>query len=319
MAEAILTAFPLLPVLLLAVAAVLRLRLWLRSLVPRHPVDPQSIPMEELALLADGPDRMVYACLVGLYDSGHITTCRDGLLAQSPPPPGAHPLSRTVYDLIASDGPTTARRLRLRVRGRLGQPDLPAIKETRGRLAAAGLLPTTGTVRTLRCLHAVAFLGSAATLATSAAIAVLALSASSPDVTMLFPVGWSVALWFVALYGTRVPYQSRTGRKAVRDAAALVRRQDLARVPGQRAVAVAVYGPVVLWRAKPLIAAGLGLPRRHRTRSLVRSKSTWVGGLSGWSPSGSYSDCYSGLEPGDGRGDGFGGGFGFSGSFGGGD
>jgi len=312
MADAILIGFLLPPILILVAAT--RLSRRLRGATPGYPVAPQSIPMEELALLAGGPARVVDACLVGLHDGGHITGGPGGLSAQSPSPVWAHPLSRAVYDLVASNEGIMAWQLRLRLGRRPGRPGLPAIEAARTRLITGGLLPATGTIRALRWMRIAAVLGTAVAPATVIAIFFL-------DSSTFVPLPWVVIVWLVAVLGTNAPRVNGAGRKAVQDAAELVRRQDLARVPGQRAVAVAVFGPAVLWRADPLLAARLGLPGHSRARSSPRSTtSSWPTSSSWWNSSGSGSDCYSGLEAGGGGGGfgGFGGGGGDSGGGGGG-
>ncbi|MBL7501456.1 TIGR04222 domain-containing membrane protein [Frankia sp. CNm7] len=234
--------------------ALLALRQRIRGPGYWPPVDPQLVPVEELALLAGGPRRAAATAVVRLYEAGAIAPSQaTGLLAPvGLPPIGTHPISAGCYDLVRQAGHVDPLAVRRAV------ATSPATDATRRALVASGLLPSPASRRLLLGLRRLAV-----------ALAVLGVAAFLVSAVVDSPVsavfGFLVPLTVFIALGTSPPHR-RSGAALL--AAARHRAWALAGggLPGQRALAVAVFGPEALWSADPRLAAGLGVvpaaPRR---------------------------------------------------------
>jgi hypothetical protein len=79
------------------------------------------------------------------------------------------------------------------------------------------------------------------------------------DTFFLLPVAFVV--WILAAQATAAPAATRAGTKVVNDARTVAHGYGAGGVPGQRVVAVALFGPVALWRSDPALARSLGFVR----------------------------------------------------------
>ncbi|WP_051105651.1 TIGR04222 domain-containing membrane protein [Parafrankia discariae] len=243
--------------------------------------DPQSVPAEDLALIGAGPKRAALTALVGLYEAGAIhipLTWRLGV--SGPLPAGSTPLAASAHRLIAAAGQPRVRVILQRL------ADGPELRAARARLAAAGHVPPAGLVGVLSVLRLL--------LPVSIAVAALTLLGYGAGVPgLVVPVALAGVLAVIVLAGPAPA--TRDGRRLVE--AARIRRAGYADggVPGQRAVAVALFGPAALWRADATVANRLGVgprpqdvrgggrggPAREYTRSTDAGDSAF-GGIAGW-------------------------------------
>lgn len=247
-----------------------------------HP-DPQSVPIEDLALVTAGPRRAALTALVGLYEAGAVDiplTWR--LRVAGPLPPGSTPLAASAHRLIASAGQPLVRGiLRQLARG-------PEIRTAQARLAAAGYLPPAGQARLLRILRLVL------PLAIVAAAVVLTPLADDGDGAGLVPVAMVAAAVAVITLARPVPV-TLDGRRLVQAAGTRAAGYADGGVPGQRAVAVALFGPAALRRADAVLARRMGVGSRPQHARLggrggssrghtgsTDSGETAFGGFAGW-------------------------------------
>ncbi|MCK9929757.1 TIGR04222 domain-containing membrane protein [Frankia sp. Mgl5] len=266
---------------LAAVAAVVALRARaVRGRATGEP-DPRAVPAEDLALVAAGPKRAALTALVGLYEAGAICIPLTWRLGVSGPlPAGSTPLAASAHRLIAAAGQPS-------VRGIL-QPlaNGPELRAAQARLAAAGYVPSAGLVGLLNLVRLLVPLAIAV-----AALALLADGAGAPGLVASVALIGAVA---VILLAGPAP-ATRDGRRLVETARARFAGYADGGVPGQRAVAVALFGPAALWRADATVANRLGVgPRPQDVRIGGRGDSarghtgpthsgdSAFGGIAGW-------------------------------------
>ncbi|KLL10223.1 TIGR04222 domain-containing membrane protein [Protofrankia coriariae] len=214
------------------------------------PADPRSFPLDDLGFLAGGAKRAVEAAVVALHDEGRVApgSRRSALVAAGPPPVGGQTITRTVYDAIAAAGETRLARVTRIVAGS------PATRATRAGLQTAYLVPPAEQARRLRRLRRT-FL-----IMVAVGVAGLPFAAAAGDLGAFFYLPAAFMMSVVAAVATIVPPTTHAGRRLLRDARVLARSLGLGGIPGQRGVAVALFGPIVLWRTDPLLARQLGLP-----------------------------------------------------------
>lgn len=298
--------------LLVTVAALALARaVTVRGRGARQP-DTHSVPAEDLALIAAGPRRAALTALVSLYEADAIDipwTWRLGV--SGPLPPGSSRLATSAHRMIGTTGQP-------RVREVLQQLATGTeLRSAQARLAAAGYLPRAGQVRLLRVLRPTLPL---LILSTAAALTPLAFGAGEGMAGLMPPVAFVTALVVIALAGPTPA--TRDGRRLVEAARSRAAGYEDGGVPGQRAVAVALFGPAALWRADASIARRLGVGSRpqyarvggrggsSRGYTDPAASETPFGGIAGWFAFGGDDSHHGGWDGGWGGGGHSGGGSG---------
>ena len=228
----------------------------------------------EAALLAEGPDRAVYAAVAGLRAAGAIGPGPGGRLACTGPlPPDASRLDGAVFEAARRGVP---------VRALWSDPLVAsALIEVRASAANAGWLLDAAGRRRAR-LGGLSLLG----------LALLGFLRIAAGAVNQRPAGFTLFLTLLTLmlavaFLISVPPTSRAGRAAL----AQLRSRNAHLYPRQSpawatygstgaALGVAIYGTAAIWAADPSFADATGLPGPSD------SGSTSTGGDGGWGDGG---------------------------------
>ncbi|EIV96431.1 TIGR04222 domain-containing membrane protein [Frankia sp. QA3] len=261
-----------------------------RSVLDRFGLDadglgPRPAQAEELALLDGGPALAALVGVVALYESGAVVpgAMPGTVISHRPAPSDDHDLRCAIHQEIdAHGGPRVAE---------LGQwlSGNQALVATRARLREEGLLPTARQERLLRWCRSGAlalFAGGIILLAGG----VVALGGSAIVVLSLGVVGT------VVLGARRQPRATAAGSTVLTEARRRLPGLADGGLSGQRALAVALFGPVALGRADRTLASGLGL-----LEPAIRSRAGRSASSGGCSSAGDFaSGAGSGGSAGDG-------------------
>ncbi|WP_322780327.1 TIGR04222 domain-containing membrane protein [Frankia sp. Cas4] len=209
---------------------------------------------EELAVI-DGQPRLAVTCAVtSLYDRGLLRPgrTRSGLTTTGEPlPPDATRLEQEVFNATVRAGELQLESLSAPVsRG-------PAVAACRDRLQGAGLVPTPAQAHACR-----------QTLIPLLVLAAIGIIRAAVGASRGKPVDLlGVELIFTALALMVLAQRPTTNRRGKALLAAARRDNNGLRsggVPGQRALALALFDTEVLWDADPVFASQLGLTRPSR-------------------------------------------------------
>ncbi len=210
--------------------------------------DPEPLDTDEVALLSGGRPLLGAAALLGLQESGALDARRTAVRAGSRAPDAASRVQLRLWQRLHETGPVTPARARL-----LAAQD-PAVDDVRDALVARGFLPTSEEAEAAR--RWVFVFG---------VLAVLGLARIVAGIANRRPVGFLVALLIFTLlamaWASQPPRLTAPGRehlRALRERSSAYRSGGL---PGERALAVALFGAAVLWSADAALAETLGMQR----------------------------------------------------------
>ncbi|WP_322755772.1 TIGR04222 domain-containing membrane protein [Frankia sp. Cas3] len=238
--------------IVLLVAVVMRRRIL--SLAEMPMTGPGPLGPEELAMIEGKPRLAVTCAVTSLYDRGLLRPGRtpQRLTATGETlPPDATRLEREVFNTTVRAG-----ELRLESLSALFSRG-PAVAACRNRLQAAGLLPTPAQAHACR-RNLIPLL----VLATIGIIRAAVGASRGKPVDLL-----GVELIFTALALMLLAQRPTTTSRGMAVLAAARRDGSELRsggVPGQRALALALFGTAVLWDADPVFASQLGLAPPNR-------------------------------------------------------
>ncbi|WP_165486210.1 TIGR04222 domain-containing membrane protein [Frankia sp. Cppng1_Ct_nod] len=213
--------------------------------------DPGPLSPEDLCVIAGNPRLAVTCAVTSLYDRGLLRPgwTRHGLTTTGEPlPAGASRLEREAFDAIVRAG-----ELRLEWLGALVSRG-PAVAACRNRLQVAGFVATpTQTRACRRTVFPLLVLGAVGIIRA-------AVGANRGKPVGLLGVELIVTALAVIFLAQR-PTTTRRGQAIL----AVARRDSdglrSGGVPGQRALALALFGTAVLWDTDPAFAGQLGLTR----------------------------------------------------------
>jgi uncharacterized protein (TIGR04222 family) len=246
---------------------------WRHALGPNRPAGEPlpKLSLYELAMLSGGPQLAITSAATQLH--------RDGLLQVGPVSrtfvavgtldPAADPLERAVWETVDRRPRSTAAEMRTEL------ADSEAVHAMKAQLTSRGLLVDAEHTARLQRLSIVGGL--------LLALGAIRLAAEMADDA---EVGWLALM--VAAVGLATAWLARARPLATNYGNDIVGRwrrdrNDLHRnpIPGESALAAALFGGAALWLAEPAIASALGVPREENHR--------WAGGGgscssgSGWS------------------------------------
>ncbi len=248
----------------------------------------------EVAYLAEGPNRTVYAALAALRAAGAVGTKKRGVLKVTADlPAGAPEFDRTVYQEISSGRAARTNRLATQ---RTVAAALTAIRE---RLEGRGLLTSAAAKTSAR----LATVGLLAVILFGLARWFAGLGNGKPIGILTVVLLATGALWVLLL--VRAPRRTRAGNRAL----AAIGQQHAHLAPGQgpswatygalgAGMGVAVFGTAALLVADPVFAS------EAMMRSQASGSSGWFGGSDSSSSSSSASSCSGGSSCGGGGGGG---------------
>ncbi len=235
----------------LAVLAVLVGNAWLRRRpIPQlTPVPADALPpgVDELAYLSGGIATLGLSALVALHERGATSSPGPHLVVAEAGGPGetATLAQRALYERLARRASSSVRDTSKLLGGS------SAVRMIRGSLVSAGLIPHPR-LRARNRLGALAFI----VLLVVGVVRVVA------GITSHHPVEYLILLMvgtvFVAVRSLRLRPLTAAGRLLLRDARAAAPDLRTASLPGDRALAVALFGVDALWFAEPALADELG-------------------------------------------------------------
>ncbi|ADP80274.1 TIGR04222 domain-containing membrane protein [Pseudofrankia inefficax] len=211
-----------------------------------------ALPADDLAYLSGGLRRAVDVAVISLSERGLLA--REGRIGGAmrvvgaPPPGTVSAFEWAVGDAVARTGRARSGLLAAQLAGH------PTVEAMRERLLALGALATRERARTAR---RVAWL-YVALLALGIARLVAGASRHRPVGFLTLEMLASVVLAAVAAASVRYPAPSQRGQLLLSQARAASAGLRSGGLPGQRALAVALFGPPALWAADQELARHLG-------------------------------------------------------------
>lgn len=224
-----------------------------------------ALSVDELAFLSGGAAGLGASALVALREHGEVTALgpRQLVAVGTVTRPDASPAQRELHALMTRSGAVAPRRIAL-LAGRT-----TAAAQARATLGARGLVTTFGLRSRLRSLSLLFI----ALLAAGIFRFVDGVRNGKPVAFLVALLVVTVIVWRLSL---RVPNVTPAGRATLREARVESEALRSGSLPGDRALAVALFGIGALWLAEPALASELGFARASALSS-SSDASNWTG------------------------------------------
>jgi uncharacterized protein (TIGR04222 family) len=223
---------------------------------PSGMVASAALSVDEIAFLSGGAPGLGASALVALREHGEAATLdlRKILAVGNVNRPDASPAQRELHAAMLKAGSVSARRVGLLA----GRTQAAAV--ARRSLGSRGLLTTLSLRNRIRLLS----LLYVALLAVGVVRFIDGVQGDKRVTYLALLLVLTLVIW---RYSLRVPNVTRAGRAALRDARVESATLRAGSLPGDRALAVALFGIGALWLAEPALATELGFARANAVAS----------------------------------------------------